>query len=295
MLGRPEMKYAFIKDHRDEYDVALMCQVLDASRSGFYDWIFRDQNTKKIRLNLLKQEMRTIFLKSRQTYGAPRMLRALLAAGYKIGKEKVAELMRELGLKAKAAKRFKAATTDSKHKFPIQENKLKQDFNAEFPNSKWVGDVTFIDTNEGWLYLAAVLDLCTRKIVGWAMYETNDRNLTRTAMEMALKRQKVVSSLLFHSDRGSNYACYDFQGLLSEFGLDASMSRSGCCYDNAVMESFFHSLKVEFVRHEKFATKQQAKDAIFEWIEVFYNRERMHSSIGYKTPVAFEEEFMLVA
>lgn len=289
------MKYAFIKDHRDEFDVAIMCEVLKASRSGFYDWLSRDPSTKQIRLEKLESAMRAIFKKSRQTYGAPRMLKALVAMGYQIGKEKVAELMREFGLKAKAAKRFKAATTDSKHKYPVAENKLNQEFIAATPNTKWVGDVTFIDTAEGWLYLAAVLDLCTRKIVGWAMYEANDRHLTMEALDMALKRQKVTSKLLFHSDRGSNYACYDFQNMLQDLGLEASMSRSGCCYDNAVMESFFHSLKVEFVHHEKFASKQQAKQAIFEWIEVFYNRERMHSSIGYKTPVALEEEFMLAA
>jgi putative transposase len=295
LLGRPEVKYAFIKDHRDDFDVALMCTVLEASRSGFYDWLSRDPRPKEIKLEQLKDTIQAIFRKSRKAYGAPRMHKALIAKGYKVGKEKVAELMSEMGLKARAAKRFKAATTDSKHKYPVADNKLKQDFAATTPNTKWVGDVTFIDTNEGWLYLAAVLDLCTRKIVGWAMYESNDRHLTMEAMQMALKRQKVASCLLFHSDRGSNYACYDFQGMLANSGLKASMSRSGCCYDNAVMESFFHSLKVEFVYHERFMTKQQAKNAIFEWIEVFYNRERLHSSIGYKTPVAFEEEFMLAA
>lgn len=289
------MKYAFIKDHREFYDVAIMCQVLEVSRSGFYDWLIRDPNTKQIRLEVLKSAMRSIFQQSRQTYGAPRMLKALLAMGYKVGKERVAELMRDLGLRAKAARRFRAATTDSKHAFPVADNKLGQDFTASAPNAKWVGDVTFIGTDEGWLYLAAVLDLCTRKVVGWAMYEANDRHLTMEALEMALKRQQVASDLLFHSDRGSNYACYDFQRLLKDLKVEASMSRSGCCYDNAVMESFFHSLKVEFVHHEKFATKAQAKQAIFEWIEVFYNRERLHSSLGYKTPVAYEEEFMLVA
>jgi len=271
-----------------------MCDVLETSRSGFYDWQARDTSTRQIKLDQLKTVMRAIFKKSRQSYGTPRMLKALVGLGYRIGKEKVAELMRELGLKPKASKKYKAATTDSKHTYPIQDNKLAQDFTAHAPNVKWVGDVTFIGTSEGWLYLAAVLDLCTRKIVGWAMYEANDRHLTMAALEMAVKRQKLASTLMFHSDRGSNYACHDFQGLLEHLGLDASMSRSGCCYDNAVMESFFHSLKVEFVHHEKFITKQQAKDAIFEWIEVFYNRERLHSSIGYRTPVAFEEEFMLV-
>jgi transposase InsO family protein len=289
------MKYAFIRDHRDEFEVGVMCEVLRASRSGFYDWLSRDPVAKDEKLEALKDVMVEIFKKSRQTYGTPRMLRALLAVGYKIGKERVANLMRSLGLRAKASKKFRGATTDSKHKFPISTNKLNQDFNAEAPNTKWVGDVTFIQTGEGWLYLAAVLDLCTRKIVGWAMYDTNDRALTLAALNMAVRRQKIKEWLMFHSDRGSNYACYDFQDLLTELGIESSMSRSGCCYDNAVMESFFHSLKVEFVHDQKFATKQQAKDAIFEWIEVFYNRERIHSSIGYKTPVAFEETFMLVA
>ena len=294
MLGRPEVKYAFIRDHREEFEIAIMCEVLDASRSGFYEWLTRDPIAKDLKVESLKEAMKDIFKKSRQTYGAPRMLNALMAQGYKIGKEKVASLMRNLGLRPKAAKKFKGATTDSKHKFPIADNKLNQEFEAKRPNTKWVGDVTFIETGEGWLYLAAVLDLCTRNIVGWAMYATNDRFLTMAALNMAVRRQKIEEWLMFHSDRGSNYACYDYQDLLTEIGIEASMSRSGCCYDNAVMESFFHSLKVEFVHHEKFATRQQAKDSIFEWIEVFYNRERIHSSIGYKTPVAFEEEFMIV-
>ena len=295
MLGRPEVKYAFILDYRDEFEIQLMCEVLNVSRSGFYDWWSRNNSEKKNKIDELKATMKEIFQKSRSTYGSPRMHKELLRKGFRIGKEKVAELMRDAGLKAKAAKRFKASTTDSKHKFPVQENRLNQDFATTAPNTKWVGDVTFIDTAEGWLYLAAVLDLCTRKIVGWAMYDANDRHLTLAAINMALKRQKGPSDLLFHSDRGSNYACHDFQNYLISVGIVASMGRSGVCYDNAVMESFFHTLKTEFVHHENFATKQQAKDAIFEWIEVFYNRERIHSSINYKTPIAFEAEFMLVA
>ena len=283
------MKYAFMKDHRDEFDVNIMCHVLESSRSGFYGWLARDHGEKKSRIERLKTAIREIFQKSRQTYGSPRMLKALVAKGYEVGKETVSKLMHEMGLRPKAAKRFKAATTDSKHKFPIAENKLKQAFDVATPNTVWVGDVTFIATGEGWLYLAGVLDLCTRKLVGWAMYDANDRHLTMDALDMALKRQNIAASLMFHSDRGSNYACYDFQGMVARRGLEASMSRSGCCYDNAVMESFFHTLKVEFVHHEKFATKQQAKDAIFEWIEVFYNRERIHSSLGYRTPLRLKK------
>ena len=167
------MKYAFIRDHREAFEIAIMCEVLDASRRGFYDGLTRDPIEKDQRFEFLKEAMQDIFKKSRQTYGAPRMLHALLARGSKIGKEKVARLMRNLGLRPKAAKKFKGATTDSKHKFPIATNKLNQEFEAKRPNTKWVGDVTFIETGEGWLYLAAVLDLCTRKIVGWAMYAKN--------------------------------------------------------------------------------------------------------------------------
>lgn len=289
------MKYAFIKEHRNEFEVALMCNVFAVSRSGFYGWLNRDQTAKHLTQNKLETAMTEIFIKSRCTYGSPRMHKALLAQGFCIGKEMVASLMRKLGFRAKAKRRFRVVTTDAKHKYPVADNKLNQQFAVATPNTIWVGDVTFIPTQEGWLYLAAVLDLCTRKIVGWAMYDTNDRYLTMSALDMALRRQKPDGKLLFHSDRGSNYACYDFQNMLKQSGCQASMSKSGCCYDNAVMESFFHTLKTEFVHHMIFAKKQQAKDAIFEWIEVFYNRERMHSSIGYKTPVDFEKDLMLVA
>jgi len=212
-----------------------------------------------------------------------------------VSEETVAKLMQDMGLKGQASRRFKVCTTDSKHSFPVAENKLEQVFDAEKPGEVMLADITFIETGEGWLYLAAVLDLCSRQLIGWSMGDTIDRHLTIAALHMALRRQKPTANAIFHSDRGSQYACYDFRNQLLAYGLTPSMSRSGNCWDNAPMESFFHTLKVEFVHQEEFATRAEAKLKIFEWIETFYNRQRLHSSLGYKTPVAFAAEKMLDA
>jgi transposase InsO family protein len=289
------MKYAFIRGHRGEFDIQLMCEVLGASKSGFYDWLRRDRDGKEKRLIELKIAIERAFKGSRCTYGSPRVYQVIKGLGYEVSEDTVAKLMAEMGLRAKAKRRFKVGTTDSKHSFPIADNKLNQVFEASKPGEVMLADITFIATAEGWLYLAAVLDLCSRQLIGWAMGETIDRHLAIAALHMALRRQKPASGALFHSDRGSTYACYDFQDYLVAYGLTPSMSRSGNCYDNAPMESFFHTLKTEFVHHEVFATRDEAKLKIFEWIETFYNRQRLHSSIGYKTPVAFAAEKMLDA
>lgn len=289
------MKYAFIHDHRDEFDIQIMCVVLGASKSGYYDWRGRDHEGREKRLLELKIAIEKAFKGGRGAYGSPRIHPILKGLGYEVSEETVAKLMAEMGLRAKAARRFKVCTTDSKHSFPIAENKLEQVFEAERPGEVMLADITFIETAEGWLYLAAVLDLCSRQLIGWAMGDTIDRHLTIAALHMALRRQKQAPGAIFHSDRGSQYACYDFRDQLLAYGLTPSMSRSGNCWDNAPMESFFHTLKVEFVHHEEFATRAEAKLKIFEWIETFYNRQRLHSSLGYKTPIAFAAEKMLDA
>jgi transposase InsO family protein len=289
------VKYAFISKHRDEFSIQLMCRILGASKSGFYDWLGRDHDSKQKRQIELKIAIERAFLGSRRTYGSPRIYQVLKGLGYEVSEDTVAKLMVDMGLRAKTKKRFKVRTTDSKHTFPVAENKLAQQFEAHSPGEVMLSDVTFIGTGEGWLYLAGVLDLCTRRLIGWSMGDTNDRHLALDALHMALRRQKPTSDALFHSDRGSPYACYEFQGQLVAYGLTPSMSRSGNCYDNAPMESFFHTLKTEFVHHEVFATRAEAKLKIFEWIESFYNRQRLHSSLGYKTPVEFAAEKVLDA
>jgi len=287
------VKYAFMKHYRQEFPLSLMCKVLKASRSGYYDWLGRGSSDRSLRKQKLTRAIEDIFNASRKTYGSPRVHNQLLGLGFKVSPSTVAKIMKENGLRSKVSKKFKVKTTDSKHSFPIAKNVVNQNFEASKPNEIWLSDVTFVETREGWLYLASILDLCTRKIVGWEMSDRNDRWLTLSALEMAVKRSQPSSGVVFHSDRGSNYACYDFQNRLHELNFIPSMSSTGNCYDNAPKESFFHTLKTEFVHHEDFLTRGIAKTSIFEWIEVFYNRLRIHSSLGYKTPIAFEEKIML--
>jgi putative transposase len=289
------VKYAFIRDHRDQFDIQIMCEILDVSRSGYYDWVTRDHESRQERILRLRIATQKAFDGSRCTYGSPRVFQVLKGLGYEVSEDTVARMMREMGLKAITKKRFKVRTTDSAHSFPVAENKLDQIFEASKPGEVMLSDITYIPTREGWLYLAGVLDLCSRQLIGWAMGDRIDRQLTIDALHMALRKQRTTPGAIFHSDRGSQYACYDFRDQLLAFGLTQSMSRTGNCWDNAPMESFFHTLKTEFVHHEKFVTRSEAKLKIFEWIEVFYNRQRLHSSLGYKTPVAFAAEKMLSA
>lgn len=289
------MKYAFICDHRDEFDIHLMCDVLSVSRSGFYDWMARDHDSRENRLLRLRIDIEKAFKGSRGTYGSPRVFQVLKGLGYEVSEDTVARTMRDMGLKAKSKNRFKIRTTDSNHSYPVADNKLDQVFDASEPGEVLLSDITYIPTGEGWLYLSGVLDLCSRQLIGWAMADRMDRWLTIDALHMALRRQKTAPGAIFHSDRGSQYACHDFRAELEAFGLTQSMSRKGNCWDNAPMESFFHTLKTEFVHHEGFSTRSEAKLKIFEWIECFYNRHRLHSSLGYKTPVAFATEKMLNA
>lgn len=284
-----------MKDHRGEFDVEIMCSVLQVSRSGFYDWLKRDHTTKDKMIYDLKRKIEDVFLGSRKTYGSPRVFQILKGMGQATSKETVARLMKEMGLFAKTKRKFRVSTTDSKHSHPVSENLVDQNFQASKPNEIWLSDLTYIPTAEGWLYLVSVMDLCTRKIIGWDLSTSLKAEQTINALKMAVSNQKPGYGVIFHSDRGVQYACHEFRAELQKNGFKQSMSRKGNCYDNAPMESFFHTLKTEFVHHEHFTWIESAKLEIFEWIEGFYNRKRIHSSIGYKTPLEMEEKFMHLA
>ena len=285
------MKYAWIQHHAQEFPVAAMCEVLSVSRGGYYAWHKRPACARQIRREALMVQIRQVHTQNRGVYGSPRIHRELLANDVQVSQNTVAKLMTQAGLRAKTFRKFVVRTTDSNHCHPVAENLLDQHFATELPNQTWCCDITYIPTDEGWLYLAAVLDLCSRKIVGWAMADHLRAELCTRALAMALVRRKPEAGNgggLHHSDRGVQYACGAYQDLLMENDMTCSMSRRGNCYDNAAMESFFGSLKTELVHHEHYATRDAAKRSLFEYIEVFYNRKRRHSALGYQSPEAFE-------
>jgi len=283
------VKYQFIAHHYEEFKITVMCRVLGVSRSGYYAWCKRPTSARKMADQSLSEQIELIHQNSRQTYGSVRIQVELAENGIICGHNRVAGLMREIGLNAKQNRKFKIITTDSNHNQPIAPNLLDRDFTARQPNQKWLTDITFIPTDEGWLYLAAVLDLYARRIVGWAMAETLERQLVLAALRMALETRQPPAGLLHHSDRGSQYASQDYRDVLTQYQIQASMSRKGNCYDNAPMESFFGTLKTELIHHRHYLTRMEAKTDIFEYIEVFYNRLRRHSALGYLCPVAFEK------
>ncbi len=281
------MKFAFIASREVAYPVEVMCQVLGVSRSGYYAWKTRPEPAKKVEDAQLAVEVAAAHKRSRGVYGSPRVHRDLKARGLRIGRKRVERLMRETGLKGRAKRRF-VCTTDSNHKLPVAPNLLERHFEADAPNRVWVGDVTYIPTAEGWLYLAVLLDLFSRRVVGWATSANNDRALALTALERALKDRRPPDGLLHHTDRGSPYASEDYQAALRQRGIITSMSRTGDCYDNAVAESFFATLKAEHVDHEEFPSREVAHASIADYIECFYNSARRHSSLGYINPIEFE-------
>ena len=265
-----------------------MCQILEVSRSGYYAWATRpESNRKKLNRELLER-IKKIHKASRETYGSPRVAKALNNGGIKCGKNRVAKLMRENNITAKTKRKFRA-TTYSKHSYPVAQNILNQDFRATKPNQIWVADITYIPTDEGWLYLAAIVDLYQRKVVGWAMASTLTKQLCIDALNQAIGRNRPPRGLIHHSDRGVQYASNEYKSLLKSNGIIQSMSRKGNCYDNACMESFFGSLKTELIYFTRFKSRAEARLAIFEYIEVFYNRIRLHSKLGYRSPVDFEK------
>lgn len=281
------MKYQFIAEHRQEYPVSTMCRVLEVAVSGFYAWLRRAPSRRSQENTGLGEQIVRIYQANRQVYGSPRIHAVLRAEGKPCGKKRVARLMRERGLSARPRK-HRTRTTDSTHEQPVAPNLLNREFTATAPNTKWVADITAIWTSEGWLYLAVVLDIYSRLVVGWAMDAHRDEALVEQAARMALAHRQPEPGLLHHSDRGSQYSATDYRELLEQYGIVMSMSGKGDCYDNALMESFFGTLKSECVDRQSFASRAQARLVIFEYLEVFYNRQRLHSSLGYLSPVTYE-------
>ena len=269
------------------FRVKKMCQVLKVSRSGYYYWLKYPISQRKIKDMKLKKEILRIYGKNRKRYGSPRIYQQLLRKGYHIGKKRVARLMQELDIQAVAKKKYKA-TTDSNHTKPIAFNHLNRNFTPERPNRAWVADITYIWTLEGWLCLATIVDLYSRRIIGWSLRDRLDKGLVIAALNMALKGRNLSACLILHSDRGSQYVSELYQLHLLKNGIICSMSGKGNCWDNAVMESFYRTLKVELIYQNKYETRRQAQRDIFEYIEVFYNRERLHSSLGYYSPEEYE-------
>jgi transposase InsO family protein len=277
-----------MQHHRQQFPVDLMCQVLAVSRSGYYAWQARPDSPTAQRRTELAAQIRVVHQRSRQVYGAPRVHRELAAQGVKCARNTVAKVMRNHGIRSKMRKRFVVRTTDSRHAHPIAPNTLNRQFEQAAPNQAWAADITYIPTDEGWLYLAGVIDLCSRKLIGWATADHLRADLVEAALTMALVQRRPSGPVLHHSDRGVQYACDQYQALLKQNGLQPSMSRRGNCHDNAVMESFWGTLKTELVHHERYPNRELATQSLFEYIEVFYNRQRRHSALDYQTPHEFE-------
>jgi putative transposase len=268
-----------------------MCSVLQASKAGYYAWRKREASDRDKRDATITKKIVEIHRKSRKTYGSPRIHRALRKVGVSCGRKRVARLMREIGVKGRQRKRFRR-TTDSKHEHPIAENVLNRRFlphEISGPNVVWAGDITYIWTMEGWLYLSVILDLFSRRVIGWSMRHTMEAELALDALQMALDQRRPTSGVLHHTDRGVQYACGDYRKLLTRNKMICSMSRKGDCWDNAVSESFFATLKSELIETQPWETREQVRAAVFEYIEVWYNRERLHSSLDYNSPAAYEE------
>jgi transposase InsO family protein len=281
------VKFAFIHAEKAQYPAAVLCPVLGVSRSGYYAWLKRPLSQRAERDAELADEIAASHQRSRRTYGSPRVHQDLRARGVRVGKKRVERLMREGGIVARRKRRFRR-TTDSNHPHPIAPNVLERRFEVALPNATWVTDVTYVWTLEGWLYLAVILDLCSRRVVGFAASATNDRQLALDALRAALAARSPGAGLLHHSDRGSPYASAEYRAALAEHGIVASMSRRGDCWDNAVAESFFATLKGEWLDHDVYATRADAIVAIEDFINGFYNPQRRHSALGYLSPIEFE-------
>jgi putative transposase len=281
------MRYRVIQKHDRRYPIRLMCRALTVSPAGYYAWAGRPESDRSVYNRTLLSAIRMIHQESRETYGSPSIWDALIKRGHRVGENRIARLMRVEGIRAKTVKKWRA-TTDSGHTWPVVTNTLNRQFQIEQPNRVWAGDITYVWTTEGWLYLAVVLDLYSRIVIGWAMGHRLTVDLAERALTMALANRKPTAGLLHHSDRGSQYAATSYQRLLGEHGITSSMSRKGNCWDNACVESFFGTLKRELVYHRHYATRDEATLDIFEYIEVFYNRRRRHSTLGYDSPAEYE-------
>lgn len=285
------MRYRFIQHQQTTYPVRVLCQVLAVSRSGFYAWRRRRQETpRQVQNRLLLAQLRMVYYRSQQRYGSPRIHRALRRQGVAVGRHRVARLMRQAGLRAHPLRR-RMRTTQSEHTQPVAPHRLQRAFTADGPNEKWVCDITYIPTRQGWLYLALILDLYARRVVGWAMRGRLQDELTQAALRMAVHHRRPKGGLLHHSDQGRQYASRVYGRLLAQHRILPSMSRKANCWDNAPMESFIATLKTELIHQRDFQTQEEARQAIFEYIEVFYNRQRLHSALDYLTPVEYERQF----
>jgi putative transposase len=289
------VKYACIRRHRHQFPLTLMCRLLGVSRSGFYAAERRAPSVRAQCDQNLRAIIGAIHETSRATYGSPRIHRELRAAGKPIGRNRVARLMRESGLRAKPNRRYRPTTTDSKHGYGVTENVLQRRFSVQETggvNLAWCGDITYVRTREGWLYLAVLLDLGSRMVVGWAMRDSLEVDLSLDALRMALARRSPQKGLLHHTDRGVQYAALDYRELLAAHGITSSMSRRANCYDNAVAESFFATLRWELLNRHEWSTRAAVRSAIFEYIEIWYNRQRRHSSLGYLSPLQYEQRLL---
>ena len=283
------MKYEFIETYRSTFSVEKMCQTLDVSRSGYYRWQLAPASKRREANVKLLDKIEETYEKFQGIYGSPRITQELRDAGVECSENRVARLMRENEIAAKTKRKFKV-TTNSRHNLPVAPNLVKQEFTAAAPNQLWLSDITDIWTREGWLYLTAILDVFSRQIVGWSIGERMTQDLVLNALKQALGRRSITSELIFHSDRGSQYAAGEFVNLLKAHNVKQSMSKKGDCYDNAMMESFFGSLKRELIYpFPIFRTRGEAKSSIFYYIEIFYNKIRRHSGIGGMAPVQFEK------
>jgi len=282
------MRFAFIDVEKASYPMRILCRVLEVSRSGYYAWRARKPSARDLEDEQLRPKVVNAFETGRGTYGSPRVRDELVDQGFEIGRKRVARLMRELGLQGVSPRRFRV-TTNSDHDRPVADNVLNRDFEATGPNEKWATDITYVWTGEGWLYLAAVMDLYSRRIVGWSTADHLRTELCLDALQMALEHRVGIEGLIHHSDRGVQYASDLYRDVLASQGIECSMSRRGNCWDNAVAESFFGTLKNELIYRRPWLTRQEAQGAIGEYIEIFYNRIRRHSTIGGMSPAKFEE------
>lgn len=281
------MRFGLVEAEKANYPVALMCRVLEVSRAGFYAWCKRPASRRALEDQRLRLEVSAIHAESRRSYGSPRVHMELRERGRRVGRKRVARLMRTAGLRGRMPRRFRR-TTDSGHAMAIRDNLLARRFAVAQANFGWVADITYLWTLEGWLYLAVILDLFSRRVVGWSMSERLEKKLALDALSTALAERQPRSGLIHHSDRGSQYASHEYQQLLASYGLLSSMSRKGNCWDNAVAESFFATLKIELAYQARWSTRAQARNDVFEYIEVFYNRRRRHSALGFRCPDEFE-------
>jgi len=282
--------YSFIADHRHEFRVSKMCHILGVSKSGFYQWMGQTDSPQKQRKEKMKAKIRGIHKQSKDRYGSPKITAILRQADIRISERTVTRYMKEMGIRSKTVKKYKA-TTNSKHHLPVYPNLLEQDFAVGQRGEVWVSDITYIPTKEGWLYLATVMDLYSRRVIGWAMSERMTKELVMRALKRAFQTQPPTEDLIHHSDRGSQYAALDYQALLRANSITTSMSRKGNCYDNACIESFHSIIKKELIHHENYNTRKAASMSILEYIVSFYNYERVHSYIDYLSPVEFEQKY----